>query len=251
MLGLGVLYDTGHGVPQNFATALAWYRRAAEAGDMAGAFNVAAMNDSGRGTPVNRAEAVRWYKRAASGGYGRAAYNLGVIYRDGDGVRKDRAAAIQYFNQAVRLGIPAGRSSLLAMGAIAPRPAPGLERRETPLPPTAPDEVQAIADSQKAALARAQPEPGQMRAFAEFAPLFEAQAARGNHLSQYDAGFAYQFGLGVQADPVKAYVYYLRAAADGAPDIRAAALTGAGEVGQQMSPEQHRAARVQLLDAGP
>ncbi|EQD66988.1 Sel1 domain protein repeat-containing protein, partial [mine drainage metagenome] len=30
--GLGLMYDKGHGVPQNYAEALKWYRRAAQQG---------------------------------------------------------------------------------------------------------------------------------------------------------------------------------------------------------------------------
>jgi uncharacterized protein len=65
MLGIGVLYDTGHGVPQNFATALFWYRRAAEAGSATAAFNVGAMYDNGRGTATDHQEAIKWWRVAA------------------------------------------------------------------------------------------------------------------------------------------------------------------------------------------
>jgi TPR repeat protein len=84
MLAVGMVYDTGHGMPQDFAAALSWYRQAAEAGNVHAMFNVAEMFDNGRGTPADRHEAIGWYGKAATRGYGRAAYNLGVIYRDGD-----------------------------------------------------------------------------------------------------------------------------------------------------------------------
>jgi len=38
MSAVGTLYDTGHGIPQDFAAALSWYRRAAEAGDVRAMF---------------------------------------------------------------------------------------------------------------------------------------------------------------------------------------------------------------------
>jgi TPR repeat protein len=135
MLGVGVLYDTGHGVPQDFATALSWYRRAAEAASAVGAFNVAVMYDAARGTPPDRSEAITWYKRAAAKGFGRAAYNLGVIYRDGDGVARDRALAIRYFTDAARLNIPAARGNLVSLGAVPPRPLP--QSAPLALPPPA------------------------------------------------------------------------------------------------------------------
>ncbi len=116
MLGLGVLYDTGHGERQNFAEALYWYRRAAEAGNARAMFNVGAMYDNGRGTAVNRAEAVRWYAMSAARGEGRAAYAVATIYRDGDGVPRNTAAAVKFFKIAAAAGIGAARSNLASLG---------------------------------------------------------------------------------------------------------------------------------------
>ncbi len=116
MLGLGVLYDTGHGERQDFAKALSWYRRAAEAGNARAMFNVGAMYDNGRGTAVNRSEAVRWYAMSAARGEGRAAYAVATIYRDGDGVPRNPTAAIKFFKIAAAAGIGAARSNLASLG---------------------------------------------------------------------------------------------------------------------------------------
>ena len=48
-LYIGVLYDSGLGVPQDSAMAMRWYRQAAEAGSPAGAFNVGVLYDAGQG----------------------------------------------------------------------------------------------------------------------------------------------------------------------------------------------------------
>ena len=128
MLGVGALYDTGHGVPQDFTVALSWYQRAAEAGNASAMFNVGAMHDNGRGTQVDRAKAVRWYAMAAKRGNSRAAYALATIYRDGDGVPRDGAAAIKYFQIAAIGGIAAARANLARLGAVAPKANAGLPR---------------------------------------------------------------------------------------------------------------------------
>lgn len=254
MLGVGTLHDTGHGVPQDFAAALSWYRRAAEAGSVPAAFNVGAMYDNGRGTAVDRRQAVAWYRAAAAKGYGRAAYDLGVIYRDGDGVPPDRAEAIRYFGMAARDGIAAARPSLAALGAplppAAPRPRPsgGMSADRAAI---APPELRPIARFQEAALARADLDPSVARDFTAYVPTLIDEAGRGNQLAQYDVGFAYQRGLGLPADPVEAYVYYVRAAASDAADVRSAALKGAAEVGSQLSAQEHAAAREMLLGGTP
>lgn len=54
MAALGTLYDTGHGVPQDFTQALRWYLQAAKVGNVRGMFNTGAMYDNGRGTPADR-----------------------------------------------------------------------------------------------------------------------------------------------------------------------------------------------------
>lgn len=155
MLGLGVLYDTGHGERQDFAKALSWYRRAAEAGNARAMFNVGAMYDNGRGTAVNRSEAVRWYAMSAARGDGRAAYAVATIYRDGDGVPRNTTAAIKFFKIAAAAGIGAARSNLASLGqgaspdaaARLPRPPDGAPK----LPDSASTMVKRPAETQSAA----------------------------------------------------------------------------------------------------
>lgn len=115
-LYLGVMYDTGQGVGQDYGQALAWYQRAAEAGSASGMFNVGVMYDAGRGVARDPAEAARWYARAAAKGYGRAEYNLALLYQSGLGVQRDPGRARQLFQSAARHGIAAaqGRATPVA-----------------------------------------------------------------------------------------------------------------------------------------
>ena len=55
---LGVMYDKAHGVPQNYAEALKWYRLAADQGDATAQYNLGFMYDEGQGVPQNYAEAA-------------------------------------------------------------------------------------------------------------------------------------------------------------------------------------------------
>ncbi|MCQ8239540.1 tetratricopeptide repeat protein [Rhizosaccharibacter radicis] len=197
-LFIGVMYDTGQGLPHDEARALEWYRRAAQAGDATAAFNLATMLDAGRGAPMDRSGAVRWYRQAAAGGHARAAFVLGMLYETGDGVPRDRTQAARWFRQAAREGVPAARTHLARLG-VAAVPAGRAA-------PAADDGMQLFRRAQDALIARGQ--GGAARAVS----LFRQAAAR-NPLAAYDLAYCYEHGLGVPPDPQAAYRWYVAAAA--------------------------------------
>ena len=66
--GLGVLFDNGQGVPENYEHALKWYLKAAEHG-LADAQYMAGMHyAAGRGRPQEPARAYFWFNLAAAAG---------------------------------------------------------------------------------------------------------------------------------------------------------------------------------------
>jgi len=101
---VGVMYDKGRGVPQNYAEALKWYRRAAEQGNALAQNNLGAMYDNGQGVPQNYAEAIKWYRRAAEQGYAAAQNNLGTMYENGRAVPQNYVLAHMWFNLAGAAG---------------------------------------------------------------------------------------------------------------------------------------------------
>ena len=60
-------------MPQDYAQALDWYRKAAEQGNSDGQFNLASLLEHGQGTAVDVTQAVSWYRRAAEQGNSAAA----------------------------------------------------------------------------------------------------------------------------------------------------------------------------------
>jgi len=78
--------------------AVLWYRKAAEGGLAEAQNNLGLMYESGLGVPQDFAEAVHWYQLAADQGLPIALNNLGVMYHYGRGVARDpnRAAAAYY-----------------------------------------------------------------------------------------------------------------------------------------------------------
>jgi len=113
-LKLGLMFERGTLVSQDFAAAARWYRRAADLGNVAAMFHLAAMYDQGRGVPMDHGEAARWYGKAAAARYGPAEYRLGLMYESGDGVPADRTRAAALFKAAAKHGIDAARQKVAA-----------------------------------------------------------------------------------------------------------------------------------------
>ena len=55
--------------------------------------------DSGDGVPQDYAEAARWYRLSADQGYAKAQYNLGSMYDNGQGVEKSDEQAVYWFRK--------------------------------------------------------------------------------------------------------------------------------------------------------
>ena len=57
---LGIAYELGEGVPQDYVEAAKWYRKAAEQGNAAAQNNLGVMYAFGQSIPQNDAEAYFW-----------------------------------------------------------------------------------------------------------------------------------------------------------------------------------------------
>ena len=96
---LGFLYDEGKGVPQDFAEAAKWYRRAAKQGNKAAQHNLGLMDDQGQ-VSLDRAEMQKWHRRAAKPGNAAAQSNPGLMDNQGRGVPKDNAEMEKWHRRA-------------------------------------------------------------------------------------------------------------------------------------------------------
>jgi uncharacterized protein len=63
---LGLMYETGRGVPQSYENAVAWYRRAAEQGEPTAQYRLGLLYDKGQGIPQDEILAHKWLNLAAS-----------------------------------------------------------------------------------------------------------------------------------------------------------------------------------------
>ena len=97
---LGLMYDNGTGVAQDYAEAAKWYRHAAEQGVREAQFSLGVMCDKGEGVAQDYAAAVEWYRKAADLGLPEAQFNLGLMYDNGTGVARDHAEAAKWYSEA-------------------------------------------------------------------------------------------------------------------------------------------------------
>jgi len=104
----------GDAVPHNpmqsaeyYKQAIAWYRKAADQGSIAGQMHLAALyRDGGKGFSRDMEQAVEWYRKAAEQGDVTAQATLGVLYSIGQGVPRDDVEAYYWLDLAASVKGP-------------------------------------------------------------------------------------------------------------------------------------------------
>ena len=177
MLTLARFYEQGVGVARNYSKSLEWCEKAAKAGLAEGYYNLGICFEIGMGTPADAARAVSHYQQAADRGLALAMYKLSSAYILGKGVSKDADKGIGYLEKAAEAGMAVAANDL---GVIA---LSGLLGREK--------NVEYALSS------------------------FKQAASLGNLEAMKNIAVTYKDGVGVQADPLRAYAWYLIAQRSG------------------------------------
>lgn len=173
---LGTCYVSGEGVGQDPVQAVDWFRKAAEQGHADAQFYLGMCYHEGWGVAKNPAQAVAWYRKAAEQGVVSAQHNLGMCYTERMGVAKDHVQAVAWFRKAAERGFAASKHNV----GYAYETGEGVAK----------DPVQAVAWYRKA-------------------------AAQGYSLAEHRLGMCYRDGTGVAKDPAQAIVWFRKAAAQG------------------------------------
>ena len=214
-----------------------WYTFAQQ-GDGDSAYRLGQAYENGTGVARDLRLAQSWYKFAAAHGSGSAAYSLGLMAESAerpDGTPQDLDAAVAWYRQALAAGEPRARERLAALGAADGEPRPRSPELSAPATPAA-------APAAVPAPRPQQPPPDPAISFKRALTVWrehgldgtnssaiaalETAAKQGHPLAEYDLAYAYEHGLGVPAQPARAYVWYKRAAASAGPArLRAAAAT--------------------------
>ena len=103
-MNIGLLYQNGFGVEQNFQEALYWYDKAAKLGNAAALTNIGLLNKEGKGLEINYNSALSYFKKAAELGNPAAYTNIGLLYEEGNGVEQNYQTALIHYQKAAEMG---------------------------------------------------------------------------------------------------------------------------------------------------
>src|SRR5262245_60636211 len=109
---LGVLFEQGQGVAQDYAKAREFYQKAAELGDASALANIGLLYRDGLGVTQDYVKALGWFEKAAAKGNAAGMVNLGLLYQVGLGVPQDDTKAREWFEKAAAKGDAAGMVNL-------------------------------------------------------------------------------------------------------------------------------------------
>ena len=102
---LGVMYQNGEGLPQNYSKAVKWFRMAAEQGDSNAQYSLGLKYSVGHGVPQNYPEAAKWHRKSAEQGNTAAQLSLARMYDRGNGVPQNDLSAYMWANLAASGGL--------------------------------------------------------------------------------------------------------------------------------------------------
>jgi TPR repeat protein len=111
---LAFLYVHGRGVPQDNDKAMRWFRKAADQGSIPGQTNLGLILCK---VSQDYTEGARWYRAAADQGSAAAQTNLATLYYEGKGVPLDHAEAAKWYRRAADQGDALGQYNLGALYA--------------------------------------------------------------------------------------------------------------------------------------
>jgi hypothetical protein len=102
---IGIYYEEGRAVRQDFLAAACWYRASAEQGNDKAQRNLADLISEGKGVNRDDAVAAQLYQASAAQGNAKAQRKLGYLYYFGVGVPQDQAKAAELFAASAEQGV--------------------------------------------------------------------------------------------------------------------------------------------------
>ena len=104
MYVIGQMYESGQGTPQNFSSAMRWYRRAAKQDHAQAYFDIGRMFENSIGVPRDFGAAFDAYSAAADLGHAEAELKQAEFFARGRGTGPDVARAAQLLGAAADAG---------------------------------------------------------------------------------------------------------------------------------------------------
>jgi TPR repeat protein len=241
MIGIARLYRTVPAEP-NIPVALKWYQKAVSLGDPQAMTEIGVLYQNGIGVTQDFNQAMKWYKPAADAGNADAMYLIGYCYEGGWGVDKDIPTAIDWYRKAVAAGSTDAQRALVKLGIAVNNDS---KSAPAPFDPDAflakNDSVQDNRDLGLKYLNAAQPNfaealkwlylaadkgdavaqyniggmyyngLGVTKDYSQALSWFQKAAAQGNADAENSIGSMYSFGVGVPQDYSEALKWYQKA----------------------------------------
>ncbi len=101
---LGIWYNCGVVVPQDYLLAFEWYSKSAEQGYMSALSNLGYLYLKGKGVERDISKAVELFTKGVENNHAGCLYKLGQLYHNGDGVEKNMEKAFSLLYRASELG---------------------------------------------------------------------------------------------------------------------------------------------------
>lgn len=232
IVSLGVLYQNGTGVTQDYEKAVALYVAAADAGHARAQNNLGLLFVRGHGVAQNYEQAVALFAASADQGLPQAMTNLGVMYDNGFGVAQSDEAAAEWYRRGGRGGADTASGPVYDPRLAAP-PTTDVDRAAT-------FEAARLGDPVAQFLAGwmllERAESGDSQAAGLW---FAAAADRGHVVSMANLARLHFLGQGVLQDYVSGQMWATLALAGGLPQAERMAQS----MGIVVSPEQLAAAQ--------
>lgn len=111
---LGFLYVSGRGMPEDYAQAMARYKKSAAQGDAIAEDDIGYLYLTGRGVAKDYQTARGWFQKAAAQDDSSAETILGAMYAHGVGVRQDYFQAFIWYQKAATQGLSEAGSTSTA-----------------------------------------------------------------------------------------------------------------------------------------
>ena len=99
-LSMGIMYNDGSEVEQDYKKALGWFEKAANQDDPLAQFYISSFYYYGKGVRQDYVKAFEWALKAANQGDADAQGLIGVLYEEGKGVQMNKSEAKKWYGKS-------------------------------------------------------------------------------------------------------------------------------------------------------
>ena len=199
--------------PEEYETALGWFRRGASWGGARSAYLAGVMSYYGLGTAKDYKEALRLFRLPAGQGMPAAENAVGVMHYFGRGVPQNYAEAFRWFRKAAERGMPAAENNLASMYLTGQGTAKSPENAEKWFRKAGKSLHESSIEGVIFDIER--PEKGSSQSADSEILRWREAADKGDAAAEYYLGTLSENGIGAGRDEDKAILWYERAAGQG------------------------------------